>query len=678
MSDIPLQEQELPENTPSNPCGTSFRANTYGSSSGSSSASNGHHSVPVNLPPMPHPKEDFVDRTQFQPSEYNGNLELPDEYLQIMTDNAGEQKISKNGFFYDKDQQDRIVVSTFTLPGRGKRLFVVATDISKELQFRDSYLFLHKNKSLVKFVTNDQDKAFLIDHKILPAPFKSRTIGVITFRSLFLIYGARLLRNGIRIKDDYWEDLGKTQGFKESDPVYAHKSHRSSQSLGKEGLSRTKKHEKLKSGDPSNVMVPPPPSLSSGSLNPESLSQSASKFKLYKPPAHIPVTFSRQQQLESRLLPDPTDEVKQNYLLSSGVTNVPIFSKVPVNFENFRYQHHGSQQPPVVVTSPGGSIPPSITSSLVGNESLITSNGDNIYPVSCLHGQGITGKIHLNKNLVLPNYKIKGESLTAGAKFDDMVGRSIPVTDKPEIYGKKSNVGLRFFQTQNVIKEISGLQQPQSCDDDGDNNNNGNNDIETLKRYGEELQLQGTIPAIKRIRTLEYQQNAVSLNHNIENARNSRRQSWKYYWLERSGGFNLYKKNLKKRVMAQELRGPRTEMETSKDKYCSYRVIPKFIGQGKEPVEKQEGVVDLDMNENSDEEVVDERVYPLPPNFHLSMDDKTRLTQQRIQLVNEYREKKLSNDPEQNIDLHSLRFHTMLKSQVVKVRKPNPNGISVD
>ena len=50
---------------------------------------------------------------------------------------------------------------------------------------------------------NEDDKKDLIDREILPNSYKGRNIGVVTARSVFREFGARIIVGGRRIIDDY-------------------------------------------------------------------------------------------------------------------------------------------------------------------------------------------------------------------------------------------------------------------------------------------------------------------------------------------------------------------------------------------------------------------------------------------------------------------------------------------
>ncbi|KAG5366505.1 Chromatin structure-remodeling complex subunit rsc7 [Yarrowia sp. B02] len=139
-----------------------------------------------------------------------------DEFVVSEFDPEGEKKIDLDG----RPQGGReFRMNTFKLPGRGSKLFMMATECAKELNFRDSYLLFNKNKSLYKMIASQKDKEALIALGLLPYSFRSRVIGIITARSIYRQFGARAIVDGKRVLDDYWEGAAIDQGFTESDPV---------------------------------------------------------------------------------------------------------------------------------------------------------------------------------------------------------------------------------------------------------------------------------------------------------------------------------------------------------------------------------------------------------------------------------------------------------------------------
>lgn len=94
---------------------------------------------------------------------------------------------------------------------------MLATECARVLGYRDSYLLFNKNRSLYKIIATQPEKDDLIHQEILPYSYRSRQIAIVTAKSMFRQFGSRVIVNGRRVRDDYWEGKAKKQGFTEED-----------------------------------------------------------------------------------------------------------------------------------------------------------------------------------------------------------------------------------------------------------------------------------------------------------------------------------------------------------------------------------------------------------------------------------------------------------------------------
>ncbi|KAF2496050.1 hypothetical protein BU16DRAFT_365211 [Lophium mytilinum] len=137
-----------------------------------------------------------------------------DEYIPREFDEQGEKKVTGTGHPLDgREYRCR----TFFVPNRGDKLFMLATECARVLGYRDSYLLFNKNRSLHKIIATQAEKDDLIHQEILPYSYRSRQIAIVTARSMFRQFGSRLIVNGRRVRDDYWESKARKQGFTEED-----------------------------------------------------------------------------------------------------------------------------------------------------------------------------------------------------------------------------------------------------------------------------------------------------------------------------------------------------------------------------------------------------------------------------------------------------------------------------
>lgn len=137
-----------------------------------------------------------------------------DEYIPRETDEFGEKKVMPNGqLLGGREYRCR----TFHVPNRGDKLFMLATECARVLGYRDSYLLFNKNRSLFKIIASQVEKDDLVNQEILPFSYRSRQIAIVTARSMFRQFGSRVIVNGRRVRDDYWEAKARKQGFTEND-----------------------------------------------------------------------------------------------------------------------------------------------------------------------------------------------------------------------------------------------------------------------------------------------------------------------------------------------------------------------------------------------------------------------------------------------------------------------------
>ena len=137
-----------------------------------------------------------------------------DEFIPREFDEEGDKKVDALGYPQGGRQYK---MKTFMLPGRGNKLFMLATECARVLAYRDSYLLFNKNRSLHKIIASQDEKDNLIQQDILPYAYRSRQIAIVTARSMFRQFGSRVIVQGRRVRDDYWEAKARKQGFTEED-----------------------------------------------------------------------------------------------------------------------------------------------------------------------------------------------------------------------------------------------------------------------------------------------------------------------------------------------------------------------------------------------------------------------------------------------------------------------------
>lgn len=141
-------------------------------------------------------------------------MDIVNDEVDLPVDPEGETKVDKLGHLMDgRDYRCR----TFTVLGRGNRLYMLSTEPARCVGFRDSYLFFTKHKRLYKIIVDDDEKRDMIEREIIPHSYKGRAIGIVTARSVFREFGALIIVGGKRVIDDYDVAKAKEEGAVEGE-----------------------------------------------------------------------------------------------------------------------------------------------------------------------------------------------------------------------------------------------------------------------------------------------------------------------------------------------------------------------------------------------------------------------------------------------------------------------------
>jgi chromatin structure-remodeling complex protein RSC7 len=144
------------------------------------------------------------------PIDKEGNMmDVIDDEVALPEDLEGETKVDKMGNLQGSREYR---VRTFTILNRGERQYMLSTEPARCIGFRDSYLFFQKHKLLYKIIIDDDAKRDLIERDIIPHSYKGRAIGVVTARSVFREFGAKIVIGGRKIIDDYNVQAARERG----------------------------------------------------------------------------------------------------------------------------------------------------------------------------------------------------------------------------------------------------------------------------------------------------------------------------------------------------------------------------------------------------------------------------------------------------------------------------------
>ncbi|KAK2816032.1 hypothetical protein FQN49_008051, partial [Arthroderma sp. PD_2] len=144
------------------------------------------------------------------PLDKEGNvLEVIDDEVDLPEDPEGETKVDKLGnLLGGREYRVRI----FTILDKGERQYMLSTEPARCIGFRDSYLFFQKHRLLYKIIIDDDAKRDLIEREIIPHSYKGRAIGVVTARSVFREFGAKIIIGGRKVVDDYHAQAARERG----------------------------------------------------------------------------------------------------------------------------------------------------------------------------------------------------------------------------------------------------------------------------------------------------------------------------------------------------------------------------------------------------------------------------------------------------------------------------------
>lgn len=149
------------------------------------------------------------------PIDKEGNvMDVVDDEVVLPIDPEGETKVDACGRLQGGRQYR---CRTFTILGKGDRLYMLSTEPARCIGFRDSYLFFQKHKQLYKIIIDEPTKRDLIGRELIPHSYKGRAIGVVTARSVFREFGARIVVGGRKIIDDYQVAAARAAGDIEGD-----------------------------------------------------------------------------------------------------------------------------------------------------------------------------------------------------------------------------------------------------------------------------------------------------------------------------------------------------------------------------------------------------------------------------------------------------------------------------
>ncbi|KAJ2076496.1 hypothetical protein H4R24_005661 [Coemansia sp. RSA 988] len=129
---------------------------------------------------------------------------------EVEKDMAGEAKIDKNGYMQGGRE---FICPIFRSPFRRnrKRQYVLTMDCCRYMGARDSYMLFKQHSRMRRVETTQEERDLLADRQMIPKVTRFRPIALITARTAFREFGARIIKNGRYIVDDYWEEAKRRE-----------------------------------------------------------------------------------------------------------------------------------------------------------------------------------------------------------------------------------------------------------------------------------------------------------------------------------------------------------------------------------------------------------------------------------------------------------------------------------
>ncbi|KAJ1855719.1 chromatin structure-remodeling complex subunit RSC7 [Coemansia sp. RSA 1822] len=118
-------------------------------------------------------------------------------------DSEGETKIDSDGYLQGGRE---FICPIFRSPFRRntQRQYVLTMDCCRYMGARDSYMLFKQHPRMRRVETTQQERDLLADRMMIPKVTRFRPIALITARTAFREFGARIVKNGRYIVDDYW------------------------------------------------------------------------------------------------------------------------------------------------------------------------------------------------------------------------------------------------------------------------------------------------------------------------------------------------------------------------------------------------------------------------------------------------------------------------------------------
>lgn len=145
-----------------------------------------------------------------------------DDELILPDDPKGDTKIDAEGHLLGGREYKLV---TFTSPTRKNpnRVYALTIDAARACGYTDSLAFLRRCPQIVKLSCNPDEREMLIEVGRITGNLKHRMVTMVAMRNVYKLMGARLVKDGKWVDDDYNEEQAlqdcATHGYKPHGPV---------------------------------------------------------------------------------------------------------------------------------------------------------------------------------------------------------------------------------------------------------------------------------------------------------------------------------------------------------------------------------------------------------------------------------------------------------------------------
>ncbi|GHJ89039.1 hypothetical protein NliqN6_5441 [Naganishia liquefaciens] len=136
--------------------------------------------------------------------------EVIDDEIEMEEDPRGEQKIDAKGRLLG-GREYKVWTLHSQSEGDPERIYALSIDVARAVGFADSSFLLRRLPLLVKIQMSDADKEQAADAGRITMSMKSRLVTMIPMRNVFKYLGAKIVKNGRYVTDDYYEEVAREE-----------------------------------------------------------------------------------------------------------------------------------------------------------------------------------------------------------------------------------------------------------------------------------------------------------------------------------------------------------------------------------------------------------------------------------------------------------------------------------